>query len=58
VTDLQEVEMTGAHSCHALADSGLNFGAGKFVALFEETPFGAAKNGAGWKVLLKLPLSE
>jgi len=56
--DLQEVEVAGAHPCHALADSGLHCGARKFLALFEDTPFGAPEDGAGRKVLLKLPLSE
>jgi hypothetical protein len=26
--------------------------------VFEDTPFGAAEDGAGWKVLLKLALLE
>jgi len=48
----------GSHSCHALADGGLYGGAREFVGVFEDTPFGAAENGAWWEVLLELPLSE
>lgn len=57
-TDLQEVEMAGAHACHALADSGLYCGARKFLGELKDAPFSAAKNSVRWKVLLKLPLSE
>jgi hypothetical protein len=56
-TDLKEVELTGAHPCHSLADGGLDSGA-RNVTVFEHTPFGAAQDGAGWELLLKLPLLE
>ena len=57
-SNLQKVEMGGSHACHALADGGLDRGARKFVSVFEYTPFGASEDGARWKMLLKLPLSE
>jgi hypothetical protein len=52
---LEKVELASAHARHALADCGLDGGAGN-VAVFEHAPFGAAEHGAWWQLLLKLPL--
>lgn len=56
-TDLKEVELTGAHARHSFADGCLDGGARNFT-VFEYAPFGAAENGAGWQLLLELPLLE
>jgi hypothetical protein len=56
-TDLKEVELTGAHARHPLADGGLD-GGPRDIAVFEHAPFGAAEDGAGRELLLELPLSE
>jgi len=56
-TDLEEIELAGAHPCHAFANGGLDGGTGKF-AVFEYAPFGAAEDGARWEMLLELPLLE
>jgi hypothetical protein len=55
VTDLEKVELACAHARHALADGRLDGGARNF-AVFEHAPFGAAEDGAGWELLLELPL--
>jgi len=57
MTDLEKVELTRAHARHALADGRLDGGARNF-AVFEYAPFGATENGAGWELLLELPLLE
>ena len=54
-TDLEKVELAGAHARHALADCGLDGGA-RNLAVFEYAPFGAAEDCAGWQLLLELPL--
>lgn len=54
-TDLEKVELAGAHARHAFADGRLDGGA-RNIAVFEYAPFGAAENGAGWQLLLELPL--
>jgi hypothetical protein len=54
-SDLEKVELAGAHARHALADCGLDGGARNF-AVFEHAPFGAAEDGAWWQLLLELPL--
>jgi hypothetical protein len=54
-SDLEEVQLASAHARHALADCGLDGGA-RDIAVFEYTPFGAAKDGAWRELLLELPL--
>jgi len=56
-TDLKEVKLTGAHPRHALTDGCLDGGARNFT-VFENAPFGATEHGAGWELLLELPLLE
>jgi hypothetical protein len=52
---LEKVELAGAHARHAFADGRVDGGA-RNIAVFEYAPFGAAENGAGWQLLLELPL--
>jgi hypothetical protein len=56
-TDLKEIELTGAHPRHALADGSLDGGARNFT-VFEYAPLGAAEDSARGELLLELPLSE
>jgi hypothetical protein len=54
-SDLEEVQLASAHARHALADCGLDGGARDLVVP-EDTPFGAAEDGAWRQLLLELPL--
>lgn len=56
-TDLKEVELTGAHPRHALADGSLDGGA-RNITVFEYAPLGATEDSAGRELLLELPLLE
>jgi hypothetical protein len=54
-TNLKEIELTGTHPRHALADGSLDGGA-RYFAVSEYAPFGAAKDSARWELLLELTL--
>jgi hypothetical protein len=56
-TDLKKIELTGAHTRHALAYGSLDGGA-RNITVFEYTPLGASEDGARWELLLELPLLE
>jgi hypothetical protein len=54
---LEEIKLAGTHSRHALTDGRFYGGAG-YLGVFENAPFSTTENGAGRKMLLKLPLLE